>query len=102
MCLQSKNRYISLLKHKKLAQHSDRFEFPDSDEREIEEIESALPLCALCVFRKEATKDVLRQIAELSAAEKEEKKKSSWFSWGSSSKKSKFLNIHSDNNIVCI
>ena len=87
MCLQNKNKYISLLKHKKLSQHSDRFTFPDSDEKQIEEIESALPLCALSVFRREAMKDVLKQITELTAAEKEEKKRTSWFSWGRGHKK---------------
>ena len=85
-CLKSKYRYISLLKHKKLSHYSDRFTFPDSDEKEMEEIETELPLCALCVFRREGMKDVLKQITELTATEKEEKRKSSWFSWGSSRK----------------
>jgi hypothetical protein len=89
--MQSRNKYISLVKQQKLKEAKNPPEKLDEEsEKEMHSIEETIPLSVLIVFRETALREVLPELKE--AIKKAEQSKSSsstvtsFFSWFSSSK----------------
>jgi hypothetical protein len=92
LCLQSRGKYISLVKQQKLKEAKNPPEkLDETSEKEMHSIEETLPLSVLIVFRETAVREVLPELKEAIKKAEESKSSSSssvtsFFSWFSSSK----------------